>query len=72
MIKPSIGEPFSLVHSLVQSHNGRNVMALKVVEVVLGGMQGVAVLNPASVVGASKSQKFPCRGKEREDKESTL
>ena len=62
MVKPSVREPFGLVHSLVQSHNGRNVAGPKVVKVVLRGMQGVAVLNPASIVGASKSQKFPYGG----------
>ena len=66
MIKPSIGEALCLIHSLVQSHDGRNVVALEIGEVVLWGMQGVAVLDPAAVVGASKSQKLPCRGGEGE------
>ena len=70
MVKPSVGKPLGLVHPLVQSHDGGNVVALEIGEVVLRGMQGVAVLDPASVVGASKSQKFPWGG--GGDKESII
>ena len=60
MVKSCICESFRIVHSLVQPYDGGDIVGHEVREVVFGGVERVAVLNPALVVRASKSQELPC------------
>ncbi len=62
VVKPDIGEPPSIVHPLVEPHDCAHTVLSEVGEVVLGSVKGVAILNHALVVGASKCKEFACRG----------
>ncbi len=62
MVKPDISESPTIVHPLVEPHDRANTVLSEVGEVVLGCVQGVAILNHALVVGASKCKELACRG----------
>ncbi len=55
VVEAGVCESLGIIHPLVEPDYGGDAMATEVVEVMVGGMQGVAVLNPAPIVGASKS-----------------
>lgn len=58
MIKTSISELFSLVHSLVQADNGGHVVETEVGKVVVRRVKRVAILNATLVVWTSKGQEL--------------
>lgn len=60
VVEASIRELLGFVHTLVETNNGGDSVGAEVVEVVVGGVQGVAILDPALVVGASKGEELPC------------
>ena len=66
MIKTSISELFSLVHSLVQADNGGHVVETEVGKVVVRRVKRVAILNATLVVWTSKGQELAYGERERE------
>ena len=66
MIKTSISELFSLVHSFVQADNGGHVVETEVGKVVVRRVKRVAILNATLVVWTSKGQELAYGERERE------
>lgn len=54
VVKSCISELLGVVHPLVESYDGGDPVAAEVVEVVVGCVQWVAILDPALVVRSSK------------------
>ena len=58
MLKPGIREFLGIIHTLVQSDDGGDVVAMEVAEVMLRGVQRVVVLNATLVVRTSECNEF--------------
>ena len=58
MVKAGIGELFTVVNFLVESHDARYVVQPEVGEVGLRGVEGVAVFNLGLGMGAAECKKF--------------
>ena len=58
MMKASVGELFTVVNFLVESHDACYVVQPEVGEVGLRGMEGVAVFNLGLGMGAAECKKF--------------
>ena len=70
VLKSCICESCCVIHPLVQSHDGGDIVGTKVRKVMLRGVQWVAVLDAALVVRASKCQEFSWNGvRRRENRE---
>ena len=54
MVKPSVGKLLRLVHPLVEPDDGGDTVGVKIVEVMVGCVERVAVLDPALVVRTSE------------------
>jgi hypothetical protein len=59
VIKSSINEPLSVIHPLVQSNNGRNLISSKVWKIELWSMQRISIFNATFIVRAGKCKEFP-------------
>ena len=66
MFKSSISESLRLIHPLIQSNYSCHVVGPKVGKIVLGSMEGVAILDSTLSMRASESQKLSCSTKECE------
>ena len=71
VLKAGVYELLGIVHPLVEPDNGGDAVAAEIAEVMVRGVQWVAVLYPAAVVGTSKCQKLAWKEKEREREKSS-
>ena len=58
MFKPSLSEPPSIVHALVETNDSANIVMSEVWEVELGGMKGIAVVDSTLVMRTSKRKEL--------------